>query len=31
MKAGMSDMDFVQAWRRQVKKITPIPERKVLT
>ncbi len=25
MKAGLSDMDFVQAWREQVKKITPIP------
>ncbi len=24
MKAGLSDMDFIQAWRRQVKKITPM-------
>ena len=29
MKAGMSDMDFVQAWRQQVKKITPIPAKTV--
>ncbi len=31
MKAGMSDMDFVQAWRQQVKKITPIPAKTVST
>ena len=31
MKAGMSDMDFVQAWRGQVKKITPIPAKTVST
>ena len=31
MKAGMSDMDFVQAWRGQVKKITPIPAKMVST
>src|SRR5262249_25623598 len=24
MKAGMNDMDFIQAWRGQVKKIPPI-------
>jgi 4-hydroxy-3-polyprenylbenzoate decarboxylase len=24
MKPGLSDMDFIQAWRRQVKEITPI-------
>ena len=27
----MSDMDFVQAWRQQVKKITPIPAKTVST
>jgi UbiD family decarboxylase len=31
MKAGMTDMDFVQAWRQQVKKITPIPAKTVST
>jgi UbiD family decarboxylase len=31
MKAGMSDMDFVQAWRQQVKKIAPIPAKTVST
>ncbi|HSE89834.1 MAG TPA: UbiD family decarboxylase [Candidatus Binatia bacterium] len=31
MKPGMSDMDFVQAWRQQVKKITPIPAKTVST
>ena len=31
MKAGMSDMDFVQAWRQRVKKITPIPAKTVST
>jgi len=31
MKAGLSDMDFVQAWREQVKKITPIPAETVRT
>ena len=24
MEAGLSDMDFIQAWRRQVKKIMPL-------
>jgi len=24
MDAGLNDMDFIQAWRRQVKKIAPI-------
>src|SRR5689334_11439640 len=24
MKSGLSDMDFVQSWRRQVKKISPL-------
>jgi UbiD family decarboxylase len=31
MKAGLSDMDFVQAWREQVKKITPIAAETVRT
>ena len=31
MKAGLSDMDFVQAWRQQVKKITPIRAETVRT
>jgi len=31
MNAGMSDMNFVQAWRQQVKKITPIPAKTVST
>src|SRR4029077_5101798 len=31
MKAGLSDMDFVQAWREQVKKITPIRAETVRT
>jgi 4-hydroxy-3-polyprenylbenzoate decarboxylase len=25
MKAGLSDLDFIQAWRRQVKKISSVP------
>ena len=25
MKPGLSEMDFVESWRKQVKKITPIP------
>ncbi len=31
MKAGLSDMDFIQAWRRQVKKIAPITAETVST
>jgi 4-hydroxy-3-polyprenylbenzoate decarboxylase len=31
MKPGMSEMDFVQAWRGQVKKITAIPATTVST
>ena len=27
MDAGLSDIDFIQAWRRQVKKIAPIDRR----
>ena len=29
MKPGLSDMDFVQAWRQQVKKIAPVEARMV--
>jgi 4-hydroxy-3-polyprenylbenzoate decarboxylase len=29
MKSGMSDIDFVQAWREQVKKLAPIPAQTV--
>ena len=29
MKPGLSDMDFVQAWRQQVKKIVPVEARMV--
>lgn len=25
MKAGLSDIDFIQSWRQQVKKIVPVP------
>src|SRR5678815_1932127 len=31
MKAGLSDMDFVQAWRGQVKKIAPVTAETVST
>jgi 4-hydroxy-3-polyprenylbenzoate decarboxylase len=31
MRPGMSEMDFVQAWRGQVKKITPLPAKIVST
>ena len=31
MKAGLSDMDFIQAWRRQVKKIAPVTAETVST
>lgn len=31
MDARMSDMDFIQAWRRQVKKIAPIAAETVST
>src|SRR5689334_17409196 len=31
MKAGLSEMDFIQAWRQQVKKITPLPAESVAT
>jgi 4-hydroxy-3-polyprenylbenzoate decarboxylase len=31
MKTGLSDMDFIQAWRRQVKKIAPISAETVPT
>src|SRR4029450_7451971 len=31
MKAGLSDMGFVQTWREQVKKITPIRAETVRT
>src|ERR1051325_372633 len=31
MKTGMSRMDFIQAWRRQVKQIAPIAAERVKT
>ena len=31
MKAGLGDMDFIQAWRQQVKKIAPLPAEMVTT
>jgi 4-hydroxy-3-polyprenylbenzoate decarboxylase len=31
MKAGLSDMDFIQAWRQQVKKISPVSAETVST
>lgn len=31
MKAGLSDMDFIQAWRQQVKKILPVSAETVST
>ena len=31
MKAGLSDIDFIQAWRRQVKKIAPVTAETVST
>jgi len=31
MQPGLSEMDFIQAWRRQVKKITPIAAESVST
>ena len=31
MKAGMGDMEFIHAWRQQVKKIAPLPAESVPT
>jgi UbiD family decarboxylase len=31
LDAGLSDMDFIQAWRRQVKKIAPLSAETVAT